>query len=186
MGEALDGLDTALTGLFAVGLVALTFAVAGVVAVVARRRAPLPTSVGIGVLAGAWSGFMSAGEILQNFAPPDEQLCPLLAFGLAACAARLRLRWPRARRVGLCVAAAVMVVQAVRVAGDLWALAGGRLTRPGQESTLPPPRAAEWRVLAAPAPVVLVGAVVLVGLGCHSRGRSGQAEPDGVLSRGDF
>jgi hypothetical protein len=166
MGEALDGLDMWFTALFATGLVVLTFIVSRVVAAIARRSAPLPTAVGIGVLAGTWSGFMSAGEILKSFDAPAEQLCPLLAFGLVTCAARIRVQWPRARRVGLLAAVAVMSVQAVLMAGDLSALAAGRLTRPGQEYTLPQPRAVEWWLLAAAAPVLLTGLAVLTRLRC--------------------
>ena len=143
MGEALEGLDIAFTELFTAGLVVLTFAVAALVAAVARRWMSLRAAVGIGVVAGAWSGFMSAGEILKSFDDPAEQLCPLLAFALVTCAARVLLPWPRARRVGFWVAAVVMVVQAVLMAGDLSALAAGRPTCPGQNTHLPQPRAAE-------------------------------------------
>jgi hypothetical protein len=55
MGEALEGIEVWIFALFAVGLVVLSFIVAGAAAVTARRWLPLPSAVRIGVLAGAWS-----------------------------------------------------------------------------------------------------------------------------------
>jgi len=175
MGEALEGMEVEFTRLFTAGLVVLTFGVAGLVAAVVQRWASLRAAVGIGVVAGAWAGFMSAGEILKNFDSPGEQLCPFLALGLVTCAARVLHPWPRARRAGFWVAAAVMAVQAVLMVADLSALAAGRLTRPGQEYPLRQPRSGEWSVLAAPIPLVLTGLVVLAGgLGYRDRDRGGR------------
>jgi hypothetical protein len=178
----MDGLD--FTDLFTAGLVLLTFIVAGLVAAIARCWTSWPVAIGIGVLAGAWSGFMSAGEILKNFDAPVEQMCPVLAFGLVTCAARFGMPWRWARRVGLLAAVAVMAVQAVLMADDLSALSAGRLTYPGHGSTLPQPRAVEWWVLAAPVAVLLTGFAVLARLGCRAWVCGRRAEPGGAPNRG--
>jgi hypothetical protein len=182
MGEALEGLDVVFTALFASGLVVLTFIVAGAVAVGARCWVRRPTALGIGVLAGAWSGFMSAGEILKNFDWPVEQLCPLLVFGLATCAARLLLPWSGARRAWFVVAVLILTVQAVFMAGSLIDLSAGRLTG-GSGYPLCVPRPAEWWVLAAPVPVLLTGLVVLIGLGYRSE--AGTVLPGTRVGRGE-
>jgi hypothetical protein len=176
MGEALEGMDVAFTQLFTLGLVVLTFLVAGAVALCARCWVRWPTAVGIGVLAGAWSGFMSAGEILKNFDWPAEQLLPLLTFGLATCAARLLLPWSGARRAGFWVAVLVLAVQTVGMAVELADLSAGRLLD-GNGSPLRGTRSAEWWVLAAPVPVMLTGLVVLTVFGSRDRCRGGRAEP---------
>ncbi len=183
MGEALDGLEEPFTRMFTAGLVALTFIVAGAVALAARCWARLPTAVAIGVLAGAWSGFMSAGEILKNDRWPGEQLCPLLVFGLAACAARLLLPWSNARPAGFWVAVLILAAQTVLMAGELADLSAGRLTR-DDGRPLRVPRPVEWWVLAAPVPVILTGLVVLAGFGYRARGRGGRAEPAAAPDRG--
>lgn len=151
MGEWLDGIEVWFTALFTAGLVALSFVVAGLVALVAGRWASWRTAALIGVVAGAWCGFMSAGEILKGFRSPHEQLGPVLAFAVVTSLARLRLPGPVARRAGLGVAAVVMAVQAAVTAADLAAIARDPLDLG--------PRPAEWCVLAAPVPVALVGFV---------------------------
>jgi hypothetical protein len=176
MGEALEGLEVAFTALFTTGLVVLTFIVAGAVALGARVWVRWPTALGIGVLAGAWSGFMSAGEILKNFDWPAEQLWPLLVFGLATCAARLLLPWSGARRAGFWVAVLILAVQAVLMAGELADLSAGRLSS-GSGYPLRVSRQVEWWVLAAPVPVMLTGLVVLTGFTHRDRCRGGRVEP---------
>jgi hypothetical protein len=160
MNEPFDGISISFTKLFTAGLILLSFIVAGAVSAIARRWLPWPTAIGIGVLAGAWTGFISAGQILRDFGPLKEQPSALLIFGLVTCAARALVPWEWARRIGFWATAAYMAVQAVLMAVDLWDLAAGRLTRPGQETPLFQPRTFEWWVLGAPVPLLLTGLVL--------------------------
>jgi hypothetical protein len=184
MGDALEGLDVAFTELFAVGLVVLTFVVALVIAICARRWVRWPAAIGIGVLAAAWSGFMSAGEILKGFDWPLEQLVPLMVFALVTCASQLLLPWPRALRAGFVTAGLILAVQAVIMAVGLADLFAGRsIDASGYARRVPRPT--ERWLLAAPVPMMLIGLVLLASLPCRDRWRGvAESNPLPVRSRG--